>query len=180
METTLPKLLQEMSAAAAARGLSHRQWAFAAGVRPETVSRLRHRDDCDLSTLEVLARAVGLTIEAAPAPAVRAKKFAHMPAHYGREEEEQLLDLCLAREPDLERWRAAGPSFFMGGLAVMLAGVDGYDRARFLDLAEALHPGVTTAEAFAMWLEQSPVRPSRFLPLLEQWHAQAPTAPTAA
>jgi len=180
MKTILPKLLQEMSAAAAARGLSHRQWAFAAGVRPETVSRLRHRGDCDLSTLEALARAAGLTLGATPAPAVRAKEFAHMPSRYGREEEENLLDLCLARQPDLERWRAMGPAFFMGGLAVMLAGVDGYDRGRYLDLAEALHPGVTTTEAFASWLEQSPVRPSRFLPMLEQWHAQAPKVPAAA
>ena len=180
MKTTLPKLLQEMSAAAAARGLSHRQWAFAAGVRPETVSRLRHRGDCDLSTLEALARAAGLTLEAAPAAAVRAQEHAHMPSRYSREEEEKLLDLCLARQPDLERWRAMGPLFFMGGLAVMLAGVDGYDRARFLNLAEALHPGVTTVEAFAMWLDQSPLRPSRFLPMLERWHAQAPKAPTAA
>lgn len=180
MEATLSKLLQEMSAAAAARGLSHRQWAFAAGVRPETVSRLRRRGDCDLSTLDALAHAAGLNLEATPALAVRAREFAHLPSRYGREEEEKLLDLCLAREPDLERWRAAGPAFFMGGLAVMLAGVESYDRARYLDLAEALHPGVTTAEAFAKWLEQSPVRPSRFLPMLEHWHAQAPKAPTAA
>lgn len=180
MDTTLPTLLRRMSAAAAALGLSHRQWAFAAGVRPETVSRLRRRGDCDLSTLEALARAAGLALEATPAPAVRAKEFAHMPTRYGREEEERLLDLCLARGPDLKRWRAMGPSFFMGGLAVMMADVEGYDRARYLDLAEALHPGVTTVEAFSKWLERSPVRPSRFLPMLEQWHAQASKSPKAA
>ena len=36
---------------------------------------------------------------------------------------------------------------------------------RYLRLAEVLHPGVSTPEVFALWLENSPVRPSRFLPM---------------
>jgi hypothetical protein len=180
MQTNLPSLLKAMEAAVAARNWSDRRWAAEAGVRPETVSRLRSRGDCALSTLEALAHVVGLRLFAGPNPDAQtsaskpgAAELRHMPAKYGREEEERLLDLCVGRKPDLERWRVAGPSFFMGGLAVMLAGARGYDRARYLELAESLHPGITTPEVFSAWLAQSPVRPSRFLPMLEKWRAKA-------
>ncbi len=161
-------------AAASARKWSHRQWALAAGVRPETLSRLRRRDDCDLSTVEALANAVGLRLFIGPNPDQESDaspdtpRGRHMPVKYGRDEEEQLLDLCSQHSPNPEQWRSMGPSFFMGGLAVMLASARNYDRPRYLDLAEMLHPGVTTPEAFASWLAQSPVRPSRFLPMLEK------------
>ena len=63
-------------------------------------------------------------------------------------------------------WRHYGPPFFMAGLAVMLASVPEFDRRSFLDLAETLHSGSSQVEVFALWLERSPVRPSRFLPML--------------
>lgn len=180
MRTNLTSLLKTMDAAVAARNWSDRKWAAEAGVRPETVSRLRSRGNCDLSTLEALADAVGLRLFAGPNPDSRESSpdsgsavLRHMPAKYGREEEGALLDLCSEREPHPDRWRSAGPSFFMGGLAVMLAGARGYDRSRYLALAEALHPGITEPEVFSAWLVQSPVRPSRFLPMLEKWRAKA-------
>jgi hypothetical protein len=180
MKTGLPLLLKSMEAAAAARNWSDRKWAAKAGVRPETVSRLRNRGDCVLSTLEALAHAVGLRLFVGPNPGARASaeksgsaELRHMPAKYGRDEEQQLLDLCSEPEADPGRWRSAGPSFFMGGLAVMLASARGYDRARYLELADSLHPGITTPEVFSVWLAQSPVRPSRFLPMLEKWRAKA-------
>jgi hypothetical protein len=180
MKTNLPLLLKTMEAAAAAREWSDRKWADKAGVRPETVSRLRNRGDCVLSTLEALAHAVGLKLFVGPNSGVRASAsksatadLRHMPAKYGREEEQKLLDLCSEPEAELGRWRSAGPSFFMGGLAVMLASARGYDRSRYLGLAELLHPGITTPEVFSAWLAQSPVRPSRFLPMLEKWRAKA-------
>ena len=180
MKTDLPLLLKSMEAAAAARNWSDRKWATRAGVRPETVSRLRNRGDCVLSTLEALAHAVGLRLFVGPNPGARgsaskpgAAELRHMPVRVGREEEESLLDLCAERNPDLKRWQAAGPFFFMGGLAVMLASARGYDRPLYLDLAESLHRGITTPEVFAAWLAQSPVRPSRFLPMLEKWRAKA-------
>lgn len=180
MRTDLSSLLDAMDAAVAARNWSDRKWAAEAGVRPETVSRLRSRGNCDLSTLEALAHAVGLRLLLGPNPYPQADPAnsgsvvpPHVPAKYGRQEEEALLDLCAEREPALERWRSAGPSFFMGGLAVMLASASGYDRSRYLDLAEALHPGITAPEVFSAWLAQSPVRPSRFLPMLEKWRAKA-------
>ena len=180
MKTDLPLLLKSMEAAAAARNWSDRKWAAKAGVRPETLSRLRSRGDCVLSTLEALAHAAGLRLFAGPNPGARASaskpgaaELRHMPATYGRGEEQNLLDLCSEPEPDPGRWRSAGPPFFMGGLAVMLASARGYDRARYLDLAESLHRGITTPEVFSAWLGQSPVRPSRFLPMLEKWRAKA-------
>ncbi len=178
MKTGLPLLLKSMEAAAAARNWSDRKWAAKAGVRPETVSRLRNRGDCVLSTLESLAHAVGLRLFVGPNAGARASKsgaaeLRHMPARYGREEEQKLLDLCSEPEADPGRWRSAGPSFFMGGLAVMLASARGYNRSRHLELAEMLHPGITTPEVFSAWLAQSPVRPSRFLPMLEKWRAKA-------
>lgn len=180
MKTGLPLLLKSMEAAAAARNWSDRKWAAKASVRPETLSRLRNRGDCVLSTLEALAHAVGLRLFVGPNPGARASaekcgaaELRHMPARYGREEEQRLLDLCSEPEADPGRWRSAGPSFFMGGLAVMLASARGYDRARYLELAELLHAGITTPEVFSVWLAQSPVRPSRFLPMLEKWRAKA-------
>lgn len=180
MRTSLSSLLKTMGAAVAARNWSDRKWAAEAGVRPETVSRLRGRGNCDLSTLQALAHAVGLQLFVGPNPDSPASSSnsgslvpRHMPVKYGRQEEEALLDLCSEREANLDRWRSAGPSFFMGGLAVMLASARGYDRSRYLDLAEALHPGITAAEVFSAWLAQSPVRPSRFLPMLEKWRAKA-------
>ena len=96
----------------------------------------------------------------------------------------QMSAAAAARFPSAARWAAAGglqketlsrlrrnPScdlrtaFFMGGLAVLLAGARGFERGRYLKLAEALHPGVSTPEVFGMWLKRSPVQPSRFLPM---------------
>ena len=61
----------------------------------------------------------------------------------------------------------------MGGLAAMLASVREFDRRRYLALAEDLHPGVTQPEVFELWLERSPVRPARFLPMLRRWRPVA-------
>ena len=52
-------------------------------------------------------------------------------------------------------------------LAVTLASVPSLDRRTYLDLAEALHPGATVPRVFARWLAETPLPPSRFLPMLE-------------
>jgi hypothetical protein len=96
------------------------------------------------------------------------------PAQLNREFEERLLDLCASGDVDPERWRHHGPAFFMAGLAVMVASVPEFDRRSLLDLAEALHEGSSQVGAFSLWLEGSPVRPSRFLPMLEAGLRQAP------
>lgn len=93
--------------------------------------------------------------------------YGDFPERLDREYEARLVRLAAARPRDPEAWRMAGPGFFMAGLAVMLASVRGEDRSGLLVLAEALSPGASTPEAFARWLQCSPVRPSRFLPMLE-------------
>jgi hypothetical protein len=97
----------------------------------------------------------------------------HFPLEVNREYEERLVDLCAMRARDPTRWRSAGPHFFMAGLAVMLASSRRVDRPALLALAEQLHPGATEVAVFGRWLERSPVRPSRFLPLVEARSARA-------
>ena len=136
---------------------SDRQWASACKLPPETLSRLRKRESCDFRTLEALASAAGFKLVPSRA--------ADDHTNFGREREEQLLDLCASGETDPSVWRTCGDAFFMAGLAMMLASARGFDRRRYLELAEALHPGMSFPEVFDLWLKQTPVSPSRFLPL---------------
>jgi hypothetical protein len=164
MKTVLSPLRQE----ARRRGLSDSQWAAVAGVRKETLSRLRGRATCDFATLEALARAVGATLAVTSGPLVPATPDGHFPARVDRDYEARLLELCASGATDPAAWRAIGPAFFMAGLAVMLGGAGGFDRSRYLALAEALHPGSSLPEVFSLWLQRSPLRPSRFLPMLRE------------
>ena len=158
-------LLAQMAVAAQSRFATATAWAAACGLPKETLSRLKRNPSCDLRTLESLAAAAGCTLVAVPATA---SKGAHMPEYFEREYEEGLLDLCASGNADAELWKACGPGFFMGGLAVLLAGVRGFDRERYLRLAEDLHPGVSTPEVLDLWLQRSPLRPARFLPMVKK------------
>ena len=91
-----------------------------------------------------------------------------LPVGFGRTEEEALLDLCATGSLDVQRWLAAGPRWFMAGVAVLMARGTGPERERLLLLAEALCPGMSSAQSFGRWLEISPVKPARFLPILNQ------------
>ncbi len=164
--TFLPAvLLGQMAEAARSRFATATAWAAACGLPKETLSRLKRNPSCDLRTLEALASAAGCTLVAAPA----AKRGGgHMPEPFDREYESSLLDLCVSGNTDRDLWRAHGPGFFLGGLAVLLAGVRGFDRERYLRLAEDLHPGVSTPEVLDLWLRQSPLRPARFLPMVKK------------
>lgn len=157
MNTTASKLLAEMTSVARRRFGSDRQWAAACRLPPETLSRLRKRESCDFRTLEALASAAGFQL----VPSRAAYDY----TTFGREQEEQLLDLCASGDTEPAVWRTYGDPFFMGGLAMMLASSRGFDRRRYLELAEALHPGMSFAEVFDLWLKGSPLSPSRFLPL---------------
>lgn len=156
------QLLERMSLAAKARFATESNWAKASGLPKETLSRLKTQPSCDLRTLSALAKSVGYTLAVV---LEAAESGEHMPSKFGREYEEELLDLSASGNVDPTDWRARGPAFFMGGLAVMLASARGFDRERYLRLAERLHPGASTPEVFGMWLEKSPVCPSRFLPM---------------
>ncbi|HUX24490.1 MAG TPA: hypothetical protein VMV87_07715 [Burkholderiales bacterium] len=166
MDTSTPlrpaKLLDQMSKAAKGLFSTDSSWAKASGLPKETLSRLRRNPTCDLQTLAALARTAGYTLVAVPATAQGGE---HLPNAFGREYENELLDLCASGNVDPDVWRTRGPSFFMGGLAVLLASARGFDRERYLRLAEALHPGISTPEVFALWLKRSPLRAARFLPM---------------
>jgi len=166
MNTSTPlrpaELLDQMSRAAKARFPTASSWAEACGLPKETLSRMKRNPSCDLRTLGALAQAAGCTLAAVPATAQGGE---HMPKSFNRDFEDDLLDLCASGNADPDAWRVHGPGFFMGGLAVLLASARGFERERYLRLAETLHPGVSTPEVFAMWLKQSPLRPARFLPM---------------
>lgn len=165
----LPKtLLEQMSPAARSKFSTESAWAEASGVTKETLSRLKKQPSCDLRTLGALAKTAGFTLAAVP-QAVGVGK--HLPATFDRDYEEALLDLSASGNVDPAAWRGQGPAFFMGGLAAMLASARGFEREPYLRLAEQLHPGVSTPEVFAKWLHESPVQPSRFLPLARERRA---------
>lgn len=163
---SLSHLLSDLTGRARALGLKDVEWAALAGIRQETLSRLRRRQSCDLSTLRALAEVVGAEITLIDLWAGGVSEDGHLPLSLSREDEARLLRLACATNIDVDAWLNAGPRFFVAGVAVMLAGEPGCDRQRFLALAEQLHPGASLPEVFSLWLERSPLRPSRFLPML--------------
>lgn len=147
-------------------GWTDTDWANRAGVRKETLSRLRHRHSCDFETLQSLAQAVGARLGVLEIQTPDATADGHFPANVDRDYEEQLVELGVSGDLDPGRWAGAGPRFFMAGLAVMLASMRNTDRRGLLALAEHLHPGAAEVAVFNRWLTRSPVRPTRFLPLI--------------
>ncbi len=163
--------IESLRALARRRFTSDAQWARASGVPAETLSRLRTRLSCDIRTLWALADGAGCALVAVP---VATQVGASRQQSFGRDYESALLDLCASGNIDSAHWRAQGDAFLMGGLATLLAGAHGFDRARYLRLAESLHAGVTTPEVFALWLKRNTIRPARFLPMLRARIAHAP------
>ena len=161
---TVAALLEELRPVALRKFGKARFWAEACNLPPETLSRLAKRESCDLRTLAALAAAVGYKLSVTPEA---------NDTTFNLEKEEALLDLCASGSQDAEEWRRQGEGFFMGGLATLLASVRGFDRRRYLALAEELHPGVTQPEVFELWLQRSPLRPARFLPMLARRRAVA-------
>ena len=78
------------------------------------------------------------------------------------------LHLPTTRSPLTSR-----PSFFVAGLAVTLASASGFDRRRYLALAEQLRAGSTVPEVYQQWLAATPLPPSRLLPPLLAMRARA-------
>ena len=161
--TVILKVLRER---ARRLGITDTEWAARAGIRKETLSRLRGRSSCDFATLQSLSRVVGANVGLSDANAPGWTQDGQFPAQVDREYEERLLDLCASGDMEPARWRLYGPSFFMSGLAVMIATMPEFDRRSLLDLAETLHVGSSQVGVFSLWLERSPIRPSRFLPML--------------
>jgi hypothetical protein len=163
----LADTLATLTTQARALGLSDTGWAARAGVRKETLSRLRHRRSCDFETLRLLAEAVGARLGVVEVHAPDSTADGHFPTGLDRDYEDRLVELSVSGDVDPGRWAGMGPRFFMAGLAVMLASAVNGDRRRLLDLAERLHPGASEVAVFNRWLERSPLRPTRFLPLVD-------------
>jgi len=159
-------MMSALSALARQAGWSDAEWARRSGLPKETLCRLRSRSTCDFATLDALARAVDATLEAR-ARTGRTSADGRWPAVVDRSLEAQLAGVLGARSTRISAWSALGPPFFLAGLAVMLASLPELDRKKYLDLAEALHPGATEPRVFARWLAETPLPPSRFLPMLE-------------
>lgn len=148
-------------------GLTDVEWATRAGVRKETLSRLRSRQSCDFETLRMLADEVGARLGVVEMSAPQVTAEGHFPATVDRDYEERLVELASSDDVDFLRWADMGPRFFMSGLAVMLASLGNRDRRGLLELAEKLHPGASEVAVFNRWLLHSPLKPTRFLPLVD-------------
>jgi hypothetical protein len=59
-------LIEQIFARARLHNLPKARLADKAGLRPETLSRLKHQDSCDLRTLSDLALAVGYRLALVP------------------------------------------------------------------------------------------------------------------
>jgi hypothetical protein len=171
--TPLSQAVATLEKRARSLGLSDTAWATRAGVRKETLSRLRSRQSCDFETLRLLAEAVGAGVGVLEGQPPDSTSDGHFPANLDRDYEERLVELSASGDLEPEQWLGMGPRFFMAGLAVMLASAGDRDRRRLLDLAERLHPGASEVSVFSRWLERSPLRPTRFLSLVDAAGARA-------
>ena len=93
-------------------------------------------------------------------------KAATIVERWNRDVEERLLKLCASGDFRPSRWRRAGEPAFMAALAAMLGALDIFDRPRLFALAEALHPGMSSAHEFEKWLAGRALDPARFLPMV--------------
>jgi prevent-host-death family protein len=84
-----------------------------------------------------------------------------------RGEEERAVNLCARGDFRPSRWMRAGDRRMLAGIAVMLASLDRFDRARMLALAERLDAGMSKPDKFGRWLARSPVQAARFVPRVE-------------
>jgi lambda repressor-like predicted transcriptional regulator len=161
----LATLVGSLTARARAKGWSDAEWSRRAGIPKETLCRLKSRSTCDFATLASLASAVGTAVEIRDSR-VGTSADGLWPDRVDRALETQVLRLVATGSTRLDDWRPFGPGFFLAGLAMTVASVAGFDRAKYLALAEALHPGASEPRVFAQWLVHTPLPPSRFLPML--------------
>jgi DNA-binding phage protein len=170
---SLARTLTALTRQARALGLTDTEWAERAGVRKETLSRLRRRQSCEFETIRSLAQAVGARLGVLEVQTPDSTPDGHFPTSVDRDYEEGLFQLSVSGDLDPGRWAGMGPRFFMAGLAVMLASTRNRNRRGLLALAEHLHPGASEVAVFNLWLERSPLRPTRFLSFLDARTAHA-------
>jgi antitoxin (DNA-binding transcriptional repressor) of toxin-antitoxin stability system len=111
-------------------------------------------------------RVVAFLTPASAPPKGRSRGREKQSRGLSRREEERLVKLCASGDLRPSRWRRAGDSRLLAGLAVMMASEYGAPRMRLLALAERLSPGMTDPDVFGRWLAASPLKPSRFMPMV--------------
>jgi len=92
---------------------------------------------------------VKLLLAAVAALELREVRLSRMPSD--RDAEKAFVDLCAHFSPDAELWKGLGDAEFLAGVAIMLAGHSGFDRAAYLALAESLSPGASTLDRHEAW-----------------------------
>ncbi len=92
---------------------------------------------------------VKLLLAASAALGLRGVRLKGMPSD--RDAEKAFVDLCAHFPPDAELWKGLGDAEFLAGVAVVLAGHSGFDRAAYLALAESLCPGSSAPERHEAW-----------------------------
>jgi DNA-binding transcriptional ArsR family regulator len=104
----------------------------------------------------------------------RGRRFDAMPVDRGAED--AFVRSCAHLPPDPALWRSLGDAEFLAGVAVLLAGHGGFDRASYLGLAESLAPGAGRFERHEAWHARHRPRLARFLSKVDrerQRHARA-------
>ncbi len=92
---------------------------------------------------------VKLLLASAAALDLRGVRLKGMPSD--RDAERTFVDLCAHFPPDAELWGRLGDAEFLAGVAVLLAGHSGFERAAYLALAESLSPGASAPDRHAAW-----------------------------
>ncbi len=167
-------------------GLHVRELARGAGLSLSSVQRevvrltalgvleRRHEGNRVLLKLKRGDAFARLLLAATVALALRGHHFSAMPAD--RDTESLLVELCAHLPPEAALWRDFGEAPFLAGLAVMLAGHTGYERAAYLALAESLHTGASSPEGYDAWYRQYRPDFARLLSMVDRerrTHARA-------
>src|SRR5260221_5638624 len=110
--TSLAQTLTILTRQARTLGWTDAEWATRAGVRKETLSRLRRRQSCDFETLRSLAQAVGARLGVLEVQRPDSTVDGHFPTTVDREYEERLVELRVSSDPGPGRWARIGAQVF--------------------------------------------------------------------
>src|SRR5258708_40347456 len=114
---SLAMALNTLTRQARVLGFTDTEWAVRAGVRKETLSRLRRRHSCDFETLRSLAQAVGARLGVLEVQRPDSTPDGHFPTSVNRDYEERLVGLTGSGDLDHGRLAGRGGRLFMAGAA---------------------------------------------------------------
>src|SRR5258708_13515191 len=117
---SLAMALNTLTRQARVLGFTDTEWAVRAGVRKETLSRLRRRHSCDFETLRSLAQAVGARLGVLEVQRPDSTPDGHFPTSVNRDYEERLVEPSVSGDLDHGPRAGMGPPFFLARLPVPL------------------------------------------------------------